>query len=63
MVSHYRDVGYGLDENVITGSAETVQGEPPLTQTNVPLQFKLLRLGDDESENPAERVQGDGGGE
>lgn len=35
MVSHYRDVGYGSDENVITGSAETVQGEPSLTQTNV----------------------------
>lgn len=60
MASHYRDVGYGSNENVITGSAEAVQGESCPTQTNVPLQFNLLCLRDDESWNPAERAHGDG---
>lgn len=45
------------NENVITGSAEAVQGESSPTQRNVLLQFNLLRLRDDESQSPAE---GDG---
>lgn len=48
MASHYRDVGFGSDENVITGPAEAVSGgELSLTQTNK--LYQLLRLGDDES--------------
>lgn len=60
MASHYRNVSYGSNENVITGSAMAVQGESPLAQRNVPLQLNLLRLGDDESWSPAERARDDG---
>lgn len=49
MASHYRDGVRGSNENVIIGSAEAVQGESSLTQTNVLSQFNLPRLGDDES--------------
>lgn len=47
MASHYRNPGYGSDENAIT--AQAAQGEPYLTQTNVPLQFKFFCLVDNES--------------
>lgn len=53
MAPHYRNVDYGSNENVTTGSGEAAESSP--TQTNVPLQFNLLRLGDDESRYPAER--------
>lgn len=60
MASHYRNVGYGSNENVITGLAKAVQGESSPTQTNVSLQFNHLRLGDDESWSPVERAHDDG---
>lgn len=60
MASHYRNVGCGSNENVITASAEPVQGESSPTQTNIPSQFNLLHLWNDESWCPVERPHGDG---
>lgn len=44
MASHYSNVGYGSNENVITASAKAVQGESLLTQTNISSHFNLPRL-------------------
>lgn len=43
---HYAN-GFGgeLEENVSAGSADTVEGKPLLTQTNVHSQFKSLASG------------------
>lgn len=60
MASHYRNAGCGSNENVITASADPVQGESSPTQTNIPSHFNLLRLWNDESWCPVERPHGDG---
>lgn len=62
MASHYREVGHGSNDNVITGSTEAVQGESSPTQASGALQFNLLRLGEDESPSPARRALGGWGG-
>lgn len=59
MDSHYRNVGYGSNENVTTGSAEAVREESSSTQTHVSLQLSHPLLGD-ESRSPAKRARGEG---